>query len=143
MSTAGGKPVGGHYARGTRLERAVVKDLFTNGYTTCRAAGSKGGTGADVLGFKPTQMLLVACRLSGVLSPDEWNRLLEVSRWYAPFAIPVIASGTPTHIAYRQILGPVVKYQRDRPARPFVIDFANTGKALEKGAQLSTTADVS
>jgi Holliday junction resolvase len=114
------------YAKGTRFEHKVRDDLETNGYAVVRAAGSKGGTKADLLGFKPGQLLLVQCKRTGKTLPaEEWNRLVEVASWI-PGAVALWAEKGPRGqaVAYTRLLGPKVPHARigAQPVAPFALD---------------------
>lgn len=111
-----------HYRTGRDFEYRVRDDLTANGYDVMRAAGSKGGTKADLLAFKPGQLLLVQCKRRGVLPPAEWNRLVEVAGWVqgVPIlaAIPVNGRG----IEYQRLTGPKRPRARVQPIEPFSLD---------------------
>lgn len=111
-----------HYRTGRDFEYRVRDDLAANGYEVMRAAGSKGGTKADLLAFKPGQLLLVQCKRRGVLPPVEWNRLVEVSGWVR--GIPVLAAipANGRGIEYSRLLGPKRPRARVQPIEPFTID---------------------
>lgn len=63
-----------NYEAGARLERDTVKELRANGYEPFRAAGSKGI--ADVIAFKPGQVLFIQAKTKGVISPSDRLDLL-------------------------------------------------------------------
>lgn len=110
------------YAVGTRFEHKVRDDLAENGYEVLRAAGSKGGTKADLLGFKPGQLLLVQCKRSGVLPPDEWDRLVEVASWVG--GVPLLAANG-VHgrgVLYTRLLGPKRRGKRTQDVEPWAPD---------------------
>lgn len=111
-----------HYARGTRFEHKVRDHLEKNGYEVVRAAGSKGGTKADLLGFKPGQLLLVQCKTNGKIPAAEWNRIVEVAGWVDGVAL--LASNGPRGrgVVYMRLLGPKVPYARVQPVEPFLLD---------------------
>lgn len=111
-----------HYAAGTRFEHKTIADLETNGYEIMRAAGSKGGTKADIAAFKPGQLLLVQCKRSGTLPPDEWNRLHEVASWVG--ALPILATNGPAGhgVVYTRLLAPKRRGRRTQPCEPFLLD---------------------
>lgn len=110
------------YAVGTRFERKVSKHLEENGYALVRAAGSKGSTKADLLAFKPGQLLLVQCKLDGKLPAVEWDRIVEVAGWVA--AVPLLASNGPRGrgVLYQWLLGPKRPRAREQPVEPFLVD---------------------
>ena len=78
------------YTRGTAFERAIAKRFVDDGYFVVRAAGSHGV--ADLVALKPTQVVLVQCKLGGPgeLTRTEWNTFLEAARRVR--AAPVVAS---------------------------------------------------
>lgn len=110
------------YAVGTRFERKVSGHLETNGYVMLRAAGSKGGTKADLLAFKPGQLLMVQCKLDGKLPAVEWDRLVEVAGWVS--AVPLLASNGPRGrgVSYMKLLGPKRPRARIQAVEPFQVD---------------------
>lgn len=95
-----------HYATGTRFEHKVRDDLGANGYEVVRAAGSKGSSKVDLIGLKPGQLLLIQCKRSGALGPDEWNRVYEVAGWVG--AVPLLAANGPAGrgVTYIRLDGP-------------------------------------
>jgi Holliday junction resolvase len=111
-----------HYADGTRFEHKVRDDLTTNGYEVIRAAGSKGGSKADLVALKPGQLLFVQCKRSGTLPPAEWNRLVEVAGWVG--AVPVLAANGERGrgVVYTRLLGRKVPRARTQPAVAFLLD---------------------
>lgn len=114
------------YEVGRRFEYKVRDDLAANGYEVLRAAGSKGGTKADLLGFKPGQLLLVQCKRDGKLPAAEWDRLVEVAGWVG--AVPLVAGNGERGrgIAYGRLLGPKRPRARVQPVEPFALDFTET-----------------
>lgn len=111
-----------HYRTGREFEWRVRDDLAANGYEVVRAAGSKGGTKADLLAFKPGQLLLVQCKRRGVLPPIEWNRLVEVAGWVQGIAILAAIPSTGHGIEYTRLLAPKRPRARTQPTEPFAID---------------------
>jgi Holliday junction resolvase len=111
-----------HYADGTRFEHKTRAHLADNGYEVIRAAGSKGSTKADLVALKPGQLLLVQCKRSGTLPPDEWDRLVEVAGWVG--AIPVLAANglKGRGVVYTRLLAPKRRGARTQPAEPFLLD---------------------
>lgn len=89
------------YARGRRLEWDVQHDLAAGGYDTIRAASSKGV--ADVVGFKPGQVIFVQCKTSGRIPPAERVALLRLAS-LVPGGVPIVASRPRT--TYRRLTGP-------------------------------------
>jgi hypothetical protein len=94
-----------HYATGTRFEHKVRDHLDENGYEVIRAAGSKGSSKVDLIAFKPNQLLFIQCKRSGVLGPDEWDRVHEVAGWVG--AIPLLAANgmLGRGVTYLQLCG--------------------------------------
>jgi len=111
-----------HYADGTRFERKARLDLADNGYEVIRAAGSKGSTKADLVALKPGQLLLVQCKRSGTLPPDEWDRRVEVAAWVG--ALPILAANGPLGrgVVYTRLLGPKRRGVRTQPVETFSLD---------------------
>lgn len=111
-----------HYQVGTRFEHKTRDDLAKNGYEVVRAAGSKGSTKADLIAFKPGQLLLVQCKRSGALPPAEWDRLVEVAGWVG--AVPILAANGPAGrgVVYTHLLAPKRRGCRVQPAEPFLLD---------------------
>lgn len=111
-----------HYADGTRFERKVRVHLAGNGYEVIRAAGSKGGTKADLVALKPGQLLLIQCKRAGILPPGEWDRLVQVAGWVG--ALPLLAANGPLGrgVTYTRLCGPKLRGRRTQPVEPFVID---------------------
>ena len=77
------------YHQGRRVEWEVVHDLTEAGYECTRAASSKGV--ADVIAFKPGQVLLVNVKRTRVPEPAERLALLRVAAMLPGTAIPVLA----------------------------------------------------
>jgi len=104
------------YRRGADFERLVRSDLERRGYLAMRAAGSKGATvdGAkiDILAMYPSicdeaffsgsplrsRLLLVQCKLSGIVSLSDKIRLISAARKFG--CASVIASKTEEGIKY-------------------------------------------
>jgi Holliday junction resolvase len=110
------------YATGTRFEHKTRDDLQDNGYVVVRAAGSKGGTKADLIAVKPGQLLFVQCKSAGALPPDEWDRIVEVAGWVN--AVPLLAANGPRGrgVTYTRLLGPKRRGCRTQPCEPFFLD---------------------
>lgn len=113
-----------HYAAGTRFEHKVRDDLAVNGYEVVRAAGSKGGTKADLVAFKPGQLLLVQCKRNGALPAQEWDRLVEVAGWVSAAALLAANGPLGRGVTYIRLLGPKRPRLRmdHQPAARFVLD---------------------
>lgn len=95
-----------HYAVGTRFEHKIRDDLTENGFEVIRAAGSKGSSKVDLVALKPGQLLLIQAKRSGVLGPDEWDRVHEVAGWVG--AVALLARNGPRGrgVEYIRLLGP-------------------------------------
>ena len=108
-----------NYRRGADFERLVRSDLERRNYLAVRAAGSKGsgpeGAKIDIIALYPSicddaffsgaplrcqckDRLLVQCKLSGVVSQVDRNRLINAAEKYG--CAPVIASKTEEGIKY-------------------------------------------
>jgi hypothetical protein len=71
-----------HYRAGTSFERKVSEYLAEHEMAVVRAAGSKGAGKMDLVAFAPDgRVLIIQCKATGKISPGEWNRLVEVSRF--------------------------------------------------------------
>jgi len=110
------------YRRGADFERSVRSDLERRGYLAMRAAGSKGaaadGAKIDLIALYPSicddaffsgqplpvrnAQLIIQCKLSGVVSLVDKNRLISAARKYG--CAPVIASKTEQAIKYDNLL---------------------------------------
>jgi Holliday junction resolvase len=111
------------YRRGADFERLVRTDLERRGYLAVRAAGSKGaaadGAKIDIIALYPSicddaffagaplrcqckDRLLLQCKLSGVVSQVDKNRLIHAAEKYG--CAPVIASKTEQGIKYDNLL---------------------------------------
>ena len=112
-----------HYAKGTRFEHKVRDDLTNNGYEVIRAAGSKGGSKADLIAIKPGELLFVQCKSNGTLPPDEWDRLVEVAGWVEQ-AVPLLAANGPAGrgVTYTRLLGPKRRNCRNQAVEVFLLD---------------------
>lgn len=113
-----------HYRAGRAFEYKVRDNLTENGYAVVRAAGSKGGTKADLVAFKPGQVLLVQVKKNDKpLTAAEWNRLVEVASWIDG-AVAVWAEKGPRGrgVVYTRLLGPKVPRARVQATEPFLLD---------------------
>lgn len=110
------------YAAGTRFEHKTRDDLRANGYEVVRAAGSKGGTKADLLAFKPGQLLLIQCKRDGRLSPVEWDRLVEVASWVGGLAILAANGPAGRGVHYVRLCAPKRPRSRVQDVEPFHLD---------------------
>lgn len=81
----------GRYRAGAEFEREVRRHLEAEGYVCVRAAGSKGGTKADLIAFKPGQALFVQVKRHGNAAPAERQALLETARLLPGVAVPIVA----------------------------------------------------
>lgn len=110
------------YGTGRTFEWKTRDDLAANGYEVLRAAGSKGGTKADLIAFKPGELLLVQCKRSGSLPPAEWDRLVEVAGWVG--GVPLLAANGPNGrgVVYTRLLGVKRRGCRTQPCEPFLLD---------------------
>lgn len=105
------------YAKGYRLERAVVKHMEALGYEAERRFMSKGGIGEDVecwvAGYEDGVHYYIQCKADGrkkngkpasqgMMKPSEWNRFRNsVSK----DDLCLLANGTPSHIKFWEITG--------------------------------------
>ena len=65
------------YKMGRSFERRIRLQLIAAGYFVVRSAGSK--TKVDLTAIKDGEILLIQCKRSGALPPDEWNGLMDVA----------------------------------------------------------------
>lgn len=108
-----------NYARtGRALEHAARKLLDDAGYWTMRSAGSKGAV--DVLAMKPGQTLLVQCKSNGSLPSAEWNELYALAARLG--AVPVLATGTPAHVEFGEMIARKAHGSRRKPMVRMVLD---------------------
>lgn len=93
------------YGDGRRIEYAVTADLRDNGYDLIRASSSKGV--ADVIAFKPGQVLLVNVKRTTMPGPDERANLLRIAAYLPGYAIPLVAlKPLRQQLQYRRLHGP-------------------------------------
>lgn len=111
-----------HYAKGTRFEHKVRDDLTANGYLVMRAAGSKGGTKADLVAFKPGQLLLIQCKTDGRITAGEWDQIVTVASWVEGLAILAINGERGRGVNYVRLLGPKQRGRTRTDSMPFVLD---------------------
>jgi hypothetical protein len=102
-----------HYANGRSFEYRVMEDLARSGWESVRAAGSKGGTKADIVALHPKGLImLIQCKTNGIISAEEWNRIFEVASWAYPMTLAVIADRPARgKIGYHLITGTRVPYK--------------------------------
>lgn len=100
----------GRYRKGRTFENDVSDHLETNGWSSVRAAGSKGNTKADLISFHPLGViLLIQCKTNGIISAEEWDRLYEIALWN-PFTRAILAyKPKPGKIVYDKLTGPRVR----------------------------------
>ena len=92
------------YSTGRAIEYAVTADLRDNGYDLIRASSSKGV--ADVIAFKPGQVLLVNVKRTTMPGPDERADLLRVAACIPEYAIPLVAlKPLRQRLQYRRLTG--------------------------------------
>ena len=80
-----------NYRAGRDLEYAAAKNLEENGYLVIRAAGSHGL--ADLIAFKPGELLIVQCKTDGKMTAAQRGELSELARMVpaSPGAVALIA----------------------------------------------------
>ncbi len=108
------------YHRGATFERTVIEHLEGFGWASVRAAGSKGDTKSDIVSFHPTGLImLVQCKLNGIISAEEWNRIHEIALW-GPTTLAVIADKPARgKIGYWRITGERIPYKPNMNREPF------------------------
>lgn len=87
--------------QGRRVEWKVRDYLIANGYDVVRAAASKGP--ADLVCFKPGQVLVVSVKRSSAPPPAERAELLRVAS-LLPGLVPLVAIGLP-RLTFRRLTG--------------------------------------
>lgn len=71
------------YVAGRLFEQNVARWLAEHGLAVVRAAGSKGAGKMDLVAFAADgRILIIQCKATGAITPGEWNRLMEISRWH-------------------------------------------------------------
>lgn len=108
------------YNQGRQFEQKVAGFLADAGLAVVRAAGSKGTGKMDLVAFVPDgRVLVVQCKTTGVISPAEWNRLVEVSRWHLAESDGWIVGGCPLGVV------PLVamRGERAKPGAPWTPRF--------------------
>jgi Holliday junction resolvase len=92
------------YSEGVRIERLVIDDLKSNGYDCVRAASSKGA--ADVVSFKPGQVLLVSVKRTKHPPPAERAALWRLAGYLPGVAVPLVAlKPLRRPLTYRELTG--------------------------------------
>lgn len=91
------------YSLGRAVEYAVIDDLKANGYVCTRAASSKGV--ADVIAFKPGQVLLVSVKRATPPGPVERSALRGVARMLPGVGVAIVALGPASSVTYRRLTG--------------------------------------
>jgi Holliday junction resolvase len=79
--------------QGRRIEHLIRDDLTAAGYEVVRAAASKGP--ADLVCFKPGQVLLVNVKRTTAPGPAERLALLKVAAMLPGVAVPILARKPP------------------------------------------------
>jgi Holliday junction resolvase len=111
-----------HYAKGTRFEHKVRNDLIENGYLVMRAAGSKGGTKADLVAFKPGQQLLIQCKTDGRITSGEWDTLVTVAGWVGAVPILAVNGERGRGVSYIRLLTFKQRTRQRTDSVPFLLD---------------------
>ena len=75
------------YRDGRKLEYAAHHLLTDNGYIMFRTAGSHGK--ADLIAFKPGEILLIQCKLDGEMGPADRADLVKMAALVD--AVPLVA----------------------------------------------------
>lgn len=76
------------YRQGRDFEHAVRTYLREQGYEVVRAAGSK--TKADLICFKPGELLVVQCKRTSLPGPAERRELVRVAQMVG--GVPIVAT---------------------------------------------------
>jgi Holliday junction resolvase len=107
-----------HYQRGAAFERAVAARLADDGYLVMRAAGSHGV--ADLVAIKPGQVVLIQCKISGIISIADWNLFYETASRAG--ALPVLAYKPRRGVYAYHVLCGVRQARVVAPFRPWTPD---------------------
>lgn len=102
------------YRKGRAFEHRVSYWLAERGMAVVRSAGSAGDHKIDLTAFAPDgRVLIIQCKINdGLISPGEWNRLVEIARWSVP---------SPwQHLADNGAVVPLVAMRSPVRARPGV-----------------------
>lgn len=92
-----------NYEAGARLERDTVKNLKEHGYVVFRAAGSKGI--ADVIAFKPGEVLFVQAKTKGAITRIERLALFRLAG-IVPGGVAIVATRPRTTYLRLAGIGP-------------------------------------
>jgi Holliday junction resolvase len=92
------------------MEYKSKKFLESQNYFVMRAPQSKGK--ADLIAYNHGECLLVQCKLTGLISPAEWNGLLSLAEQFG--AIPVLAQNENHKLKFYKIIGVAEPNERNR-----------------------------
>ena len=95
------------YARGADFERRVKKDLEVHGYLAVRSAGSHGAV--DIMAVGPDSILLIQCKLKGVISPADRAELVALAEKYDAEAVLCLRESGA--ICYRVYSKPTAEWE--------------------------------
>lgn len=110
-SSRGGRTL---YLKGRSFEHRCREQLQSYGYFVIRAAGSK--TPADLVCLAGGTVLLVQCKTSGRLAPDDWNYFYDLALSIG--AVPVLASRIKYYeTEYTQLTGRKDGTRRRQPMK--------------------------
>lgn len=103
--------------QGAAFELAVAKDLLERGWWATRVSASKGG--CDVVAICADEVLLVECKLHGLLPPAQWNEIYDLAMSCG--AVPVLAyrEHRKRAIHYRRLIGRKDGTRRRQPFDAF------------------------
>jgi Holliday junction resolvase len=68
-----------NYNRGAAFERAVKKQLESDGFYVVRAAGSHGLV--DLLAINVDEVRLIQCKIGGAISEEDRDNLADLAEW--------------------------------------------------------------
>jgi Holliday junction resolvase len=91
-----------HYRQGATFERKIMVLLADHGYVVFRSAGSHGV--ADVIAFKPGEVLFVQCKTSGTISIREWNLLYAAANGIGAVPLMALRPGRG-RVEFRRLMG--------------------------------------
>jgi Holliday junction resolvase len=127
------------YARGRAFEYRVKGDLERHGFIVIRSPQSRSPF--DLVALRVGVVLMIQCKSHGVLSPSEWNSLLDVGA--KADATCLLASRHKRTIQYHHLLSRKVARGR-QPMVPVRIIGERSGKNLDRaGAMVASGAGVS
>lgn len=102
------------YQRGSAFERRVKAHLEKLGYVVCRSPKSRGPY--DLIAVGKTVVMLIQCKIGGVLRPAEWNVLYAMA--IGVNAVPMLVDRDKRKLRFWQMLERK-NGQKRQPRSPF------------------------